>query len=70
MSCKFFLKMKGWTDIKALENTESIKNEGLYLCASTLRRQVAFFFSSPAPFWHFGDAPVSRSRRGGVGIDI
>lgn len=35
--------MKGWTDIKALENTGSIKNEGLYLCASTLRRQVAFF---------------------------
>lgn len=28
------------------------------------------FFSSPAPFWHFGDAPVRRSRRGGVGIDI
>lgn len=69
MSCKFFLKMKGWTDIKALENTESIKNEGLYLCASTLCRQVAFF-SSPAPFWHFDDAPVRHSRQGGVRINI
>lgn len=54
MSCKSFLKLKGWTDIKALE---SIKNEGLHLCVSTLCREAAFFFpSSPAPFWHFGDA--------------
>lgn len=43
MSCKLLLKLKGWTEINTLENIESIKNEGLYRHAGTLRREVAHF---------------------------
>ena len=56
MSCKLLLKLKGWTEIDALENTESIKNEGLYLHAGRIGT-----LSSPAPFWYFGDSPCAAA---------
>lgn len=45
----FLLKLNGWTDMKALENAESILNEALQLCEHTAQRRAIFFS-------HFGDA--------------
>ncbi len=55
-------------EINALESAESIKNEGLYPGASTLRREVAFFLHLH-PFGILALA-VRRSGRGGVKINI